>query len=83
MKTIWIVEGTCGEYSDRSEWPVAWCESEAEANALRDACAAEDAGVTSNRYTWPHSDSVIDRQYKSDYDTTTYRVYSLEKWEPK
>lgn len=34
MKTIYMVEGTCGEYSDRSEWPVCAFTDEGKAKSL-------------------------------------------------
>lgn len=33
MTTIWIVWARRGEYADRTEYPVCWCATEAEADA--------------------------------------------------
>lgn len=42
MTDIFVVMGSCGEYSDRREWPVAWYANEQDAIA-HSARAAEDA----------------------------------------
>lgn len=38
--SVWVVWGSNGEYSGRTQWPAAWCDTEAEAMAL---CARMNA----------------------------------------
>jgi hypothetical protein len=88
--TIWIVEGVEGQYSDRTEWAVAWCSTEEHANALAAKCTAELASLTEterHEYHW-NDKAAVTRAAKmvtdkrgGDYDTE-YRVYSIERWQP-
>ena len=47
--TIYVVCGSVGDYSDRTEWMVAWYSSEAEANAHREAASAEAIDLAKKR----------------------------------
>ena len=83
---IWIVEGRCGEYSDRSEWAVVWCETEAEANEVAQRCREEDGSLDEDEReeARPGSDVVAnkiktDPNYRTDYRGTTYGVYWLDR----
>lgn len=42
MSSIYVVMGSCGEYSDRTEWAVAWYPTREQADRHSDR-AAEDA----------------------------------------
>lgn len=47
--TIYVVCGSVGDYSDRTEWMVAWYSSEADADAHREAASAEAIELAKKR----------------------------------
>lgn len=89
--TIWLVEGFCGEYSDRREWIVAFCPTEDEARRLQDQLVADDAELTEDeRDTFSYDDDARrfsgklkrDPQWRTCYGRTEYRMYPVERWRP-
>lgn len=81
--TIYIIIGTCGEYSDRSEWIVCWCATEAEATTYVDACRAEDRaleGDARDEARWGSGKpSMLDKYWQTSYTGTEYRVEAVER----
>ena len=84
MKTIYVVEGSTGEYSDRSEWPVRAFTSEEKAKKFVEALAAwcDKNGCGENRGDsyWEARDKghPLDPSFNSDYTGTRYTYYSVE-----
>lgn len=80
-KSIFIVVGTCGEYSDRSDWNVCWYPTKAQADAFAAKCTAADADLgVSDRYD-SESETVaasmikrLDPSWSTDYTGTRYYV---------
>lgn len=74
MDELYVVVGTCGEYSDRSEWLVCWFDTE---HAARDFAAgakrvADDLVATGvDRWEMSHP---INPGFRSDYTGTDYTV---------
>lgn len=78
---IFLVVGTCGEYSDRSEWDVCWFPTKEQAEAYAQKCREADAGLGSDRYD---SDTVaasmirrLDPAWSTDYTGTQYSVVEV------
>ena len=84
---LWLVTGTTGEYSDRSEWPVAAFDAEDDAKSFvnfldekqRELSAA--LGMTSPGYQeWDKRQSreeamrAFDPNYSTDYTGTSWSV---------
>lgn len=82
MKTLYVVTGTTGEYSDRSEWLVRayLSETEAEAHAEKaGAKAAELFATRSNKYrSPPEGSNEHDPRMQMDYTGTTYFVQEVD-----
>lgn len=84
MSDIYVVMGTTGEYSDRSEWPVlAFVDEEAAKrhveNASRrakelEATAPEDWNKKSDH--WKQNE--FDKEMQHDYTETTYYYMHVE-----
>lgn len=85
MQCVWIVMGTTGEYSDRSEWPVVACTSEEGAKAR---VAALDIRMQQMPQEWredrlAHMDEIkahmapLDGSFSMDYTGTSYFVYEV------
>lgn len=84
---IWIVEGSTGEYSDHSEWPVKAYTTEAAAKEMVELCSAEYRRIKIRREelgldTW--DDMPVDCVHKydpgftEDYTGTLWRAYPIE-----
>lgn len=84
MTTIYIVEGSTGEYSDRREWPVMAYrnEEQAKAHVLKAQEWANqqryDHGRVREDPRNPH-----DPGFQLDYTGTTYYYYAIELVEDK
>lgn len=80
-ESIWVLFGTTGEYSDRSEWVVRGYTSQedAEADCAALNAIAKDIRANSNRYS-DRSDAVAERltphdaNASMDYTGTDYSV---------
>ncbi len=77
---IWLVTGSCGEYSDFQQWNVAAFHTEAEAQKLADAAQLAAAkypkdGTWKDRAEFKTS---LDPQFKYDYTGTSYQVEMVE-----
>lgn len=84
MSKIWIVKGRCGEYSDKTEWVVAWYESEESANAhAKEATAwAKENGEAWRDAQFGDGDeprSPFDPYFDTDYTGTDYIVEWVER----
>ncbi len=71
---IFVVRGSCVEYSDFRSWEVRAFIAEAQANALRDSLNAWCAGPGRER----HASCPLDPAYETDSGGTTYDVWSIE-----
>ena len=86
--TIWIITGTCGEYSDRSWWVVCWRQAEVEARAVVEVLKQEAAAYK----RWEDSDddgdrygaagearraAMTDPHFESSYTGATYRCQPI------
>lgn len=78
---IWIVFGTTGEYSDRSEWPVAAYDSEKAAQDRVKALqhALEESGIERlDRYEGPWEKAVD--EFKAKHDPGFHIDYTGTSW---
>ena len=84
---IWIVEGSTGEYSDHSEWPVKAYRTEVKAKEMVELCSAEYRRITIERnrleldYYEELPDICIhkyDKSFSECYTGTLYRCYDIE-----
>lgn len=81
---IWLVTGSCGEYSDRQDWTVCWFPTEEQAKAHAAACQAEDAAIEGDaRYEWRYQPDrqapvKLDPHWRTDYTGTFYGVECVE-----
>jgi hypothetical protein len=78
-KKLWIVYGSCGEYSDRDEWPVAVVDCEDDAKLmvvmLQQQYLSIPPDMRENR--WDHEDAMkaimsLDPGFRCDYTGTSY-----------
>ena len=76
---IWIITGTCGDYSDKAWWTVCWRMSETEAKAVVDVLNAESAVFKKWRESEPYGPRTEERRklmtdpyFRSNYNETTY-----------
>lgn len=81
---LWIVQGSSGEYSDRTEWPVCWFATEEEAVRYARLLEGADESLGADRDDWRKRDEVKarmaragDPNWRSDYTGTRYSVYSV------
>jgi hypothetical protein len=73
---LWLVTGSTGEYSDRSEWVVAAFATEAKAQRYAELAQNEADRIDSlrpNRYNSAGMDNRFDRRMSMDYTGTRYR----------
>jgi hypothetical protein len=79
-REAFIVMGTTGEYSDRTEWPVIAYFDRASADKHADAAMLEAkliAGERSDRYTEAGRENPHDRDMKMSYTGTDYYVLAV------
>lgn len=76
IKRIYIVQGSCGQYDDYSEWQVAAYTTEAQANKHRDLAkqCSDDFGCTHRG----EAANEYDEQWRTDFGGTSYEVFPLE-----
>ncbi len=84
---IHVVMGTCGEYSDRSEWPVCWYVAQqaaqehvhlAHRRAREIAAMIEKAGLDRFQvHDDPQYKNEFDPDMKTDYTGTDYFIYNV------
>lgn len=80
MKTLYVVEGYCGEYEDYREWPVCayLTRKLAQAHADRAKRRADELLVEHGSYSdIPAKANRYDRAMSGDYTGTSYRVYRI------
>ncbi len=77
MRTIYVVEGSTGEYSDRNEWPVAAFTDEALAMEMVKRCEKfapkDDLSYQARRA----AKNPYDPNMKVDYTGTSYSYYEV------
>jgi hypothetical protein len=86
-RKIYVVVGRTGEYSDRSEWPVCWRESLADADAFVAKLEAEAVAFKKwedeNPGEYMDADrrksAMTDPMFACDYTGTTYYVWTVER----
>jgi hypothetical protein len=83
--TIYVVCGSVGEYSDHTEWMVAWYSDESAAKAHADAAQAEAEQLTSAKTDrYDATSTPLDPFRQRDYcgEWATYCVATIErgKW---
>jgi len=76
-KVVYIVEGSTGEYSDFCSWIVKGFLDREKAETFALECQKEANTIEySSKFGEPkHS---LDKNFRIDYNGTTYRVFSLE-----
>ena len=79
---IWVVFGSTGEYSDRSEWMVAGYTTKEAAEQHRDACRKwyDDNGGVELRHTYWRDNAQknpLDPDMSVDYTGTAWDVFPL------
>lgn len=79
MKQLWVVYGSTGEYSDRSEWNVAVVDSEADAQALVTMLKQQYLSIppAMQEDRWDHEEDMkkimsLDPYFQCDYTGTHY-----------
>lgn len=89
-KTIWVVEGSTGEYSDHIEWPVKAFDDEGAANVFCERVSARYREIVAlfpgGYLQWSRaryeSDPValneLDPAMQMDYTGTNYLVYPIQ-----
>ena len=77
--TIYVVFGTCGEYSDRREWAVCWYPSKAEAAAHAAAATAESAAIDPDVRYEPETRIAHVPRWPPSYTGTEYFVVAVER----
>lgn len=84
---IWIVEGSTGEYSDHTEWPVCTFKTEELAKEMVELCSAEYRRTKIRREElgldmWDElpADCVhkYDPRFTEDYTGTLWKCYPVE-----
>lgn len=86
MDKVWIVMGSTGEYSDRTEWPVIAFSSEA---AAKERIAALDARMQQMPEDWREERgkfgteikahmAPLDPGFSMDYTGTSYFFYEVD-----
>lgn len=82
MKTIYVVEGNCGEYSDRTNWLVkAFSQSESAIefrDKLHNLAVSTGAKVGSVDKDGEAKMKEIDPQFRSDYTGTEYCILMVD-----
>lgn len=77
---IFIVMGTTGEYSDRTEWPVCFYETEAKAQ-LHCELAKQEANkieaLKGNKYARHTGTNPYDPNMSMDYTGTSYYIWEV------
>ena len=86
MKTIYIVMGTTGEYSDRTEWPViAFEDKKLAEDQVRYAKTTADIiyekCLEYNKFPLKSLKNSYDPNMKMDYTGTSYFIYETTLWE--
>lgn len=79
---IYVVIGSCGEYSDRRKWIVCWYPTKEEADAHAAAAAAESAAIAPrHRYSGQYGAGAMphDPYWQTDYTGTEYHVEMVER----
>jgi hypothetical protein len=80
-KKIWVVRGTTGEYSDRSEWPVCAYKDEQKAKDHAEMAtkrAKEIEATRKNRYPRCEGLNEFDPNMSIDYTGTEYFIEEME-----
>lgn len=85
MERIWIVMGSTGEYSDRTEWPVVAFTTESAAKARIAALDVKMQEIPQHwrENRWEHEDEIkahmasLDPGFRMDYTGTRYFVYEV------
>jgi hypothetical protein len=80
-QTIYVVMGTTGEYSDRTEWPVvAFCQKDTAEKLIEQATkrAKEIEATREERYYVERGCNEFDPDMTMDYTGTYYFLYEVE-----
>lgn len=92
MTKVWVVQGSSGEYSDHSEWLVAYYRTEKEAQVCVEFLSVlgrEGQKIyeeyTKGKIEWKESDRRIsnlirpfDSSYSSSYSGTNYNCFEVD-----
>lgn len=85
MSEVFIIYGTTGEYSDRSEWAVAVVESESDAKTFVTALKQQYQQIPQSMHDdrWENEDRMkaimtLDPYFSTDYTGTNYFYGSAE-----
>lgn len=83
-RKVYVVFGTCGEYSDRDEWPVAAYLDEKEAKNLvvnATVRAKELYEEYKNHFKIPKGSNEFDPEMKTSLEGTSYFLYEVDLYE--
>lgn len=73
---VYVVIGTCGEYSDRAEWCVVAFLDNIDATAYAAECDRIGKALVS-AYDYPEGAHSLDPQWRTDYTGTDYHVVKV------
>ena len=75
---IYVVMGTCGEYSDRSEWAVIayYDEQKAQEHVLKASRRAKELQIAYDE-RWVEGQNEFDPNIRLDYTGTEYFYYTV------
>ncbi len=78
--TVYVVQGSCGEYSDSREWPIVahYTEEAAKAHVVAATARAKELTVQSNYWEIPDGANEHDPNMQLDYTGTTYYYFAIE-----
>lgn len=79
MKTVYVVQGSCGEYSDHMEWMVRAFMDEEKAKAFV-ILATEQGNALRLKYAgkyWCEEKTEADPNFQWDYSGFNYTYYSI------
>lgn len=77
MKTVFVVVGTTGEYSDRTEWLVAAYADDEKAKTHAQLAKAKAAELFLRRHDSNCPSNEYDADYRTDYTGTDYTVAAV------
>lgn len=89
MKDAWVIMGTTGEYSDRSEWSVAVVYSVKDAESYIAALSKQQQSIPQEwrQNSWDYEAQIqermtLDPYYSEDYTGTSYYYAAAKSYQP-
>ena len=83
MKTIWLVTGVSGQYSDRRNWNIKAFDTEAAAVEYKNSLILADQGADELEWGSPEHEAHVSKMQQLDqrygeYDKTFYWIEEIE-----